>query len=245
MRMAPVRFWPTAALLLGVALLPATALPSGARQGGILREGGEAMSSPGETADRVEPLPAPDRKGTRPLETLLQARLSVREFKRDTLAARELGQLLWAACGVTQTTDWAHRTVPSAGALYPLELYLLTSRGIAHYDPFEHSLRWFKGGDHRAALAKAALRQSCVREAPAIFIIAAEPGRTTRKYGERGLHYVDMETGLACQNLLLEATALGLGGVPIGAFRDDDVAVALGLPAGQVARLIIPIGRPR
>jgi SagB-type dehydrogenase family enzyme len=228
-----------------MALVLGTGLPSGSRQGGIPQEGGEAMSSPGEIADRVEPLPAPDRKGTRPLETLLQARLSVREFKRDTLAARELGQLLWAACGVTQTTDWAHRTVPSAGALYPLELYLLTSRGIAHYDPFEHSLRWFKVGDQRPALAKAALRQSCVREAPAVFIIAAAPDRTTRKYGERGLHYVDMETGLVCQNLLLEATALGLGGVPVGAFHDDDVAAVLGLPAGQVPRLIVPIGRPR
>ena len=81
--------------------------------------------------------------------------------------------------------------------------------------------------------------------APAVIVIAAATARTTVKYRERGLHYVDMEAGSACQNLLLEATALELGGVAVGAFQDEQVGTVLRLPDGQLPRLIVPIGRPR
>ena len=193
----------------------------------------------------VQKLPAPDRRGTRPLETLLQERLSVREFAPDTLDARQLAQLLWATCGATQTRDFTHRTVPSAGALYPLELYLLTARGVAHYDAIGHTLTWTQREDRRRDLAAVALRQRSIREAPAVIVIAAEPRRTEGKYRERAERYVFLEAGGACQNLLLEATALGLGAVPIGAFQDAPAAEVLGLPAERRALLIVPVGRAR
>lgn len=196
-------------------------------------------------SERIEQLPPPDRVGERPLEALLQARRSVRAFTPDTLTAREIGQLLWAAHGLTQTTVFAHHTIPSAGALYPLELYLLTARGVAHYEQAEHALRWFDTRDRRGDLAAAALQQSSVSTAPAVIVIVAEPQRTTVKYGERGYRYIDMECGCALQNVLLEAVALGLGGVPIGAFSDADVARVIGLPAERVPRLIVPVGHPR
>ena len=211
----------------------------------VAQGGPDAMETDrSDSAERLE-LPPPDRTGERPLEGLLQERLSLRGYAPEQLSAAQLGQLLWAAAGITQRTYFTHRTIPSAGALYPLELYVLTARGVGHYDSFEHALRWYRSDDQRAALAAAALHQSCVREAPAVFVIAAEPTRTTVKYGERGHRYIDIECGLACQNLLLQATALGLGGVPVGAFDDEAVAEAIGLPAAQVPRLIVPIGRPR
>jgi len=228
------------AALLGCLLVSVSqgALPAGP-------EGGAAMAPADSAQGRVEKLPAPDRTGTRPLESLMQARLSVRQFAPDTLDARQLGQLLWATCGITQRLGFAHRTVPSAGALYPLELYLLTARGVAHYDPFEHALTWTQRKDHRADLARATLGQKSVQEAPAVIVIAAEPQRTARKYEERAERYVFMEAGFACQNLLLEATALGLGGVPIGAFYDEEVADVLGLPGERRPLLLVPVGRPR
>jgi len=217
-----------ASILLGCAIAVAGAVAAAAPEAGVIQQ-----------------LPAPDRQGRRPLETLLQERISVRAFAPDTLSAGQLGQLLWAACGVTQTRDVTHRTVPSAGALYPLELYLLTARGVAHYDATAHALDWTQSRDRRADLARAALGQAAIREAPAVIVIAAEPGRTARKYGERAERYVSMEAGSACQNLLLEATALGLGAVPIGAFEDEPVDRVLELPAGQRALLIVPVGRVR
>ncbi|MBD3236553.1 MAG: SagB/ThcOx family dehydrogenase [Candidatus Eisenbacteria bacterium] len=206
---------------------------------------GEAMASDRPSPGEVMALPAPERTGEAPFESLLQQRTSLREYAPEPLSLVQIGQLLWATNGTTQRTYFTHRTIPSAGALYPLEIYVLTARGVAHYDPFEHRLRWHRAEDARAALAAAALQQSWVREAPAVFVIAAEPARTTVKYGPRGERYVDIECGLACQNLLLQATALGLGGVPVGAFEDQAVAEVVGLPAGQVPRLLVPIGRPR
>ncbi len=193
----------------------------------------------------VERLPDPDRQGTRALEALLQTRLSVRGFAADTLSPGLLGQLLWAAGGLTRQTDFAHRTIPSAGALYPLEFYVVTAGGAAHYDPAEHALTWIVAGDLRGELARAALGQDWMASAPVIVVIAAEPQRTARKYGERAERYVWIEAGCACQNLLLEATALGVGATPVGAFHDDRMAALLGLPPGQRPLLLVPLGWPR
>jgi len=195
-------------------------------------------------ASEVERLPAPDRTGRTPLETLMQERRSLREFAEEALDRATLGQLLWAAGGTTGQDRFVHRTTPSAGALYPLEFYLVTGEGLARYDPAQHALVWVARRDLRASLSVAALGQVWVARAPASIVIAAEPQRTKVKYGERGDRYIFMESGCACQNLLLEAQALGLGGVPVGAFEDDRVARALGLPADQRALLIVPVGRP-
>jgi SagB-type dehydrogenase family enzyme len=179
-----------------------------------------------------------------PLEEALTRRRSVREYSDQPLTTAELGQLLWAAQGTT--SERGFRTAPSAGALYPLEIYLLTARGVFHYDPQHHQLRLTSQDDARASLYQAALQQEPVRAAPAVFVLAAVYARTAQKYGqERSPRYVHLEAGHAAQNLLLEATALGLGAVPIGAFHDQQVQKAVGLPADHQPLYLIPVGYPK
>jgi len=162
-------------------------------------------------------LPPPDCTGRMTLEKALARRRSVREFAAQALSEQELSQLLWAAQGITHPDRL--RTAPSAGALYPLELYVVIASGFYHYDPKEHKLDLYSEGDLRPALYRASLEQECVREAPAVFAIAAVYGRTERKYGhQRGPRYVHMDAGHAAENMLLQAVTLGLGAVPVAAF---------------------------
>ena len=189
-------------------------------------------------------LPAPDQKGKMSLEEALAHRRSVREFTREALTQRELSQLLWAAQGITHAEDL--RAAPSAGALYPLEIYVATAGGFYHYEPNRLRLVQLSDRDHRAAMRRAALDQAAITEGPAVFVIAAVYERTSRKYGAaRTPRYVHMEVGHAAQNLLLEAVAVGLGGVPIGAFEDEALQRALALPPDQCPLYLIPIGHPR
>lgn len=193
-------------------------------------------------ADMIE-LPSPAHSSEMTLEEALGSRRSVREYSDQPLTTAELGQLLWAAQGTT--SERGFRTAPSAGALYPLEVYLITAEGVFHYEPQDHQLRLMSQDDARPALYQAALQQEPVLRAPAVFILAAVYARTVKKYGEeRSARYVQMEAGHAAQNLLLEATALGLGAVPIGAFHDQEVQKALGLPADHQPLYLIPIGHP-
>ena len=187
------------------------------------------------------PLPA-TRRGT--LERAIADRRSVREFLDEPLTDRQLSQLLWAVQGITARDG--SRSAPSAGALFPLEVYVATASGLHHYDPARHALTVVSTGDPRPALCRASLNQAAIREAPAVFVIAAVYGRTAEKYGEsRARRYVDMEIGHAAQNLLLQAVALGLGGVPIAAFHEDRVSRALSLPEEREPRYLIPVGRCR
>jgi len=219
--------------------------PGSAQKGAASMED-SSRADPPDRLLRAQLLPPPDRQGGRRFADLLQRRRSVRSFAPDSLTMREIGQLLWAAGGTTARDErFMHRTTPSAGALYPLEFYLLDARGIARYDAQAHALEWVHAGDRRAELAQAALGQAWVREAPVVVVIAAEPERTKVKYGERGDRYVLMEVGLAAQNLLLQAVALDLAGVPVGAFDDRAADRALALPGNRSALLIIPLGRPR
>ncbi len=189
------------------------------------------------------PLPSPVLASTKSLEEVLAQRRSVREFKDQPLTTAQLGQLLWAAQGITH--DRGYRTAPSAGALYPLELYVATPEGVFRYDPGQHQLLSTSPDDARANLYQVALRQEPVRQAPAVFIVAAVFQRTAEKYGqERSPRYVHLEAGHAAQNLLLQAVALGLGAVPIGAFHDEDVQRVLGLPTDQEPLYLIPVGVP-
>jgi SagB-type dehydrogenase family enzyme len=168
----------------------------------------------------------------------------VREFTEDPLNLGELGQLLWAAQGTTHPDGY--RTAPSAGALYPLEVYAVIQEGVYHYDPQGHRLSLHRQGDARSALHAAALQQEPVLEAPVVFVIATVYERTGKKYGvERGPRYVHLEAGHAAQNLLLQAVALGLGAVPVGAFYDDKVKAILALPADQQPLYLIPVGHPK
>jgi len=196
-----------------------------------------------KSAERIV-LPSPMRSGHMSLEEALARRRSVRDFSATPLSDQELSQLLWAAQGITHPDGL--RTAPSAGALYPLELYVANAAGFYRYDPQHHELQRRSERDPRSALCRAALEQESVREAPAVFVITAIYARTAQKYGDvHSSRYVHLEAGHAAQNLLLQAVALGLGAVPIGAFHDAQVQKALALPPEEQPLYLIPVGHAR
>lgn len=187
-------------------------------------------------------LPAPRLSSERSLEKTLSRRSSVRRFTDEELTTQDISQLLWAAQGITR--EWGGRTAPSAGALYPLEVYVAMPRGFYHYVPQGHKLEIITRNDLRAEIWEASLKQDAVRDAPAVFVIAAVYERTAIKYGDRAARYVHLEAGHAAQNLLLQAVALDLGGVPIGAFHDEQLQSILSLPRDHEPLYVIPIGHP-
>lgn len=199
-------------------------------------------STPDTPSAGLVPLPPPDTSGGPALDDVLRRRRSVRSFSDAPIDEAAMSQLCWAAQGVTSADGY--RTAPSAGALYPLEVYVVTVDGVARYLPSEHALEVVRTDDSRAALSRAALSQSAVEDAPAVFVITGVYERTSIKYGARAERYVHLEAGHAAQNLLLEATALGLGVVPIGAFDDDAVQRTLGIPADHRPLYLIPVGHP-
>lgn len=193
---------------------------------------------------QVIQLPEPQKHDGLSLTEAFAQRRSMREFSANELSLEEIGQILWAAQGITNSTE-GYRTAPSAGALYPLEIYVAKKDGIFQYLPNEHSLMQKYDEDVRHNLRKAALDQMFVEAAPCIFIITGIYARTTRKYGERGVRYVFMEVGHVAQNILLQAVALDLGGVPIGAFYDRAVNQILKLKENEKSLYLIPVGKPR
>lgn len=199
------------------------------------------------STDRIS-LPAPRQDSGFSLERALHERRSVREFGKTALTQEEVSQLLWAAQGITSRDGL--RTAPSAGALYPLELYLVAGNvqkldpGIYKYVPPGHKLKKIMAGDQRRELAAAALNQDCVANAAAMLVFTAVERRTTRKYGSRGVRYMHIEVGHAAQNVFLQATALGLGAVVVGAFDDDRLRELLKLPEGEAPLYLMPLGRP-
>ena len=194
-------------------------------------------------------LPEPSFEGKVPVERALALRRSVREFASEPLSLSAASQLLWAAQGVTE--PGGGRTAPSAGALYPLEVYLVAGAvtdlppGVYHYEPRRHRLVLSAKGDRRAGVAEAALDQDWVAEAPAILVLAAVQQRTARKYGARAARYVHIEVGHAAQNVYLQALALGLGTTVVGAYRDDPLADLLELPRQAKPLALLPVGVPR
>ena len=200
------------------------------------------QESPPDSKARVMiPLPSPRSSGSLSLEQALSQRRSVRRFSSKPLTSEETSQLLWAAQGITEPNRGL-RTAPSAGATYPLETYLATSNGLFRYRVREHALEPIVTRDIRSALASACLGQSFIAQAPATIVFTAVPERTTRRYGARGRMYIHMEAGHAAQNVHLQAVALGLGSVPIGAFDDEAVSRLLQLPEGEIPLYLISIG---
>lgn len=181
------------------------------------------------------------------LATLLERRISTRLFEPVSLDAQAVSSVLWAGCGLL---DDGRMTVPSAGAIYPLLLYLVSGNvdgldaGVYSYDSRGGSLSLVTPGDARASLAAACLGQPWVASAPASIVICAEPGRTTARYGERGISYVWMEAGHSSQNIYLMCAALGLGTVAVGAFDDSLVSSVVGLGEGVVPLYVMPFGHP-
>ena len=186
-------------------------------------------------------IPPAVRKGLLSLEEALCRRRSVREFTDRPLTDEQIGQLLWAAQGITDPQGL--RTAPSAGALYALEVYVATANGFYKYIPESHRMERQSVKDLRHALYLAASEQESILGAAAVFVIVAIYSRLAEKYGEeRSVRYAHLEAGHAAQNLLLQAAALGLASVPVGAFRDDQVKTALSLPPEQSPLYLIPVG---
>lgn len=207
------------------------------------QRGDDAQAGQQPPVQGLPALPAPRLDGAMSLEAALRQRRSVRQFTGAPLQAAEIGQLLWAAQGVTDAHGF--RTAPSAGALYPLECHVVTHTGVFRYEPRRHRLHQQVAGDQRDALAAAALGQQAIVDAGAVFVISAVYERTARKYGQpRAERYAVLEAGHAAQNLLLQAVALRLGAVPIGAFDDRRVARVLRLGDGEAPLYLIPVGRP-
>jgi SagB-type dehydrogenase family enzyme len=198
----------------------------------------------------VVSLPKPNVRGEITLEDAMLRRRSVREFAGRPLTQEQLSQLLWSAQGVTGHADHK-RTPPSAGALHPLETYVVIGNvggfdpGIYRYAPDGHSLALVANGDVRLDLGRAAVDQIWLAEAPVAFVFSAIYERTTQKYGDRGIRYVHMDAGFAAENLHLQAVALGLGTVVMGAFVDVEVQRVMQLPADEQPLLILPVGWPK
>ncbi len=190
----------------------------------------------------VVELPSPELTGTLSLEQALHDRRSVREYAATPLTLDEIGQLLWAGQGITD--DDGHRTAPSAGARYPLELYAITATELMHYLPAGHRVEQRADTTILGALPDAAFDQEFVGNAPLVVVIAADPARTEQEYGAMAGDLVNREAGHAAQNILLQATALGLAAVPVGGFDPATVEGLLALPPGQAVQYLIPIGRP-
>lgn len=186
-------------------------------------------------------LPAPQLKGKVSLEETISQRRSKRRYRSQELTLEQISQLLWSAQGIT-AGQARFRAAPSAGALYPMEIYLLNEDGLFHYVPEGHKLEQVLEQDLRRKLAVASLGQSFVAQAPVDIVIAAVYDRITSRYGQRGRRYTDIEAGHIAQNIHLQAVALGLGSVPVGAFDDEQVRGLLKLPAEEQPLYIIPVG---
>ncbi len=190
-------------------------------------------------------LPEPQFKSNTSVEEALLKRRSVRELKDDSLTLEQVSQLLWSAQGIT--TKWGWRTSPSAGALYPLEIYLAVGKvkglkpGLYHYQPENHSISLKKDKDLRAELTKASLDQKEIQAAPVTLVITAVYERTMKKYQQRGMRYVHMEIGSVGENIYLQCESLGLGTVLIGAFEDEKVKKVLGISEEPLG--IMPVGK--
>lgn len=200
------------------------------------------MKSLRNKTDKVIQLPEPASDGGMSVEAALAKRESVRHFTSVPLTLSLLSQILWAAQGITR--NWGGRTAPSAGALYPLELYLALLDGFFHYIPRNHQLMHISESNFIEDLAAVALGQQCIRESSAVVVIAAVYKRIEQKYGRRGERYVKVEAGHAAQNILLQAVSQGIGAVPVGAFYED-VRMVLSLPSDHEPLYLIPLGHTR
>jgi len=192
-------------------------------------------------------LPKPKYRGEVSVEEALLRRRSIRDFKDEYLTLEQLSQILWAAQGIT--SEWGGRTAPSAGATYPLELYVVVRKvngvenGIYRYSPKDHSLVKVKLGDYSTELMLASGGQQWVKDASVNLVVTADFSRTTRIYGERGRRYVYLEAGHAAQNVYLQVATLELGCVVVGAFNDNQVKRILETTYEPI--YIIPIGVPK
>lgn len=196
----------------------------------------------------VVQLSQPKFKSRVSVEEALLKRRSVRNYMNEPLLNSEISQLLWAAQGITEE-KYNLRTAPSAGALYPLEIYIAVSNvedlvpGLYKYQPQNHTLKKIIKGDKRIDISNAALKQDAIESSSAIILITAVYERTAVKYGDRTERYVNIEVGAAAQNIYLQSVSLEIGTVIIGAFKDDSLKKTLNLPANERPLAIMPLGK--
>jgi SagB-type dehydrogenase family enzyme len=190
-------------------------------------------------------LPKPQKDSGTSIEEALLGRKSVRSFTEKALTLEQVGQLCWAAQGVTHGTG---RTAPSAGAVYPLTLYVMVGesqgilRGVYKYDPLTHKLIYLSDQDKRLALSSAAMGQASVKQAPVVFVITGRYEMVKAVFGDKGEMFTHLEAGHAAENICLQAVGLNLGVVTVGAFDGAAVSRALSLPEDETPLYIIPAG---
>ncbi|MEM4312333.1 MAG: SagB/ThcOx family dehydrogenase [Nitrososphaerales archaeon] len=211
--------------------------------------GGDLMSKRVE-GEKIK-LPSPRLKGNVSLEEAIYHRRSRREYLEKPLRIEDISQLLWSAQGITEPKLWVGlRSAPSAGGLYPLELYVAVKEkgvdglkaGVYHYDPYSHTITLKVEGDISKPLMASCVDQEWVGRAPINLIFTAIFERTSIKYGKRALQYVYQESGHAAQNVYLQAEVLGLGGTVIGAFIESEIQNLLSLPSNEIPVYVMPIG---
>jgi SagB-type dehydrogenase family enzyme len=203
--------------------------------------GGQPPAATQPAGDGVRSLPQPLLAGMLSFEETLAARRSVRQFTDKPLTLEQIAQICWAGQGITEPNKGL-RTAPSAGATFPIELYMVTADGVDHYLPAGHKMQRHAAGDLRPAVQAASYGQEQIGQAPVCVVIAGVTDRTTKKYGERAEIFCYVEAGHVGQNILLQATSLKFVGVPIGGFEADKVAAALKLPKDHRVLYMLAIG---
>ena len=208
----------------------------------------ENEREPKESINEKIKLPEPKYDSNTSVEQALLERRSVREYKDEPLTLTEVSQLLWAAQGITDPRR-DFRTAPSAGVLYPLEVYAVigdttgVATGVYKYNSHKHELVKVRNGDVRDKLTIAALGQTWVGEGAIVIVFSTVYERTTQKYGDRGIRYVHIEVGHAAQNVFLQAVSLNLGTVVVGAFKDEEVKKILNMPDEEHPLYMMPVGK--
>jgi len=194
--------------------------------------------------ERLVLLPKPVVGGSVSVSDALAMRRSCREFQPKNLSRDQVAQLCWAAQGITDDHKGL-RTSPSAGAWYPITVFVADADGVFEYRPQEHALSPVLESDARSGLQNAAAGQSCLGEAPLCLVIAVDIQRMVSKYHADAERYCLIEVGHVAQNVLVQATAMGLAGAPIGAFDRDEAFSALRLARYLQPVYLLPIGFPR
>lgn len=191
-------------------------------------------------------LPGPRYQGETSIEKAMRERRSTRKFSKEEISLEEISQILWSAQGITHRSRGL-RTAPSAGALYPLEIYLVAGevegipKGIYRYSPATHSIKIKEEGDKRKKFFTCC--QPFVGKAPAIIVITGVHERTAVKYGKRADQYIYIESGAVGQNIYLQCEALGMGTTFVGAFIDSRLSSILSLPEGEQPLGVMPLGK--
>ena len=193
-------------------------------------------------------LPLPKQVETLSVDEAIRERRSTRTFSQKPLTVEQLSYLLWASTGIQRKEGgYEFRTAPSAGALYPIETYLITNKvqglekALYHYSVKSHLLEELERGDFSTPIAHAALGQEMFLGAAAIFVWTAIFARSKWKYRQRAYRYVYLDAGHIAQNLALSATSLGLGSCQVGAFYDDEVNRIVGVEGAEESAIYLSV----